>query len=77
MRAVPEPRRVVATGVGVVAPHGLVGAEAFWAGLLAPQRPARERRVEGEFGLDRWLERRDAKRLDRFAQFAWRRRARR
>ena len=62
-------RRVVITGVGVVASCG-VGATAFWAGLRRPPRPATLRPVLGfdpeQFGLRRV----DARRLDRFAQFA-------
>ncbi len=70
MRALPSPRRVVVTGVGVVAPSGMNGAQRFWQGLLTPHEPARERPVQDDFGLDQWLDRRDAKRLDRFAHFA-------
>jgi 3-oxoacyl-[acyl-carrier-protein] synthase II len=62
-------RRVVVTGVGVVANCG-VGASAFWAGLAQPITPAVVRPVTG-FDPARWgLERVEARRLDRFAQFA-------
>lgn len=61
-------RRVVVTGVGVVAPCG-TGADAFWAGLAAPPEPAVVRRVldfdPGQWGLSRV----QTRRLDRFAQF--------
>jgi 3-oxoacyl-[acyl-carrier-protein] synthase II len=61
-------RRVVVTGVGVVAPCG-VGADAFWAGLCKPAEPTVIRRVVDfdpeEYGLTRV----EARRLDRFAQF--------
>jgi len=60
-------RRVVVTGVGVVAPCG-IGRDAFWSGLLgaAPEGP---RRVEGLdaaaiFGP------KEIRRVDRFTQFA-------
>jgi len=62
-------RRVVVTGVGVVANCGL-GATAFWDGLATPVEPATCRPVNDfepeAYGLGRV----DARRLDRFAQFA-------
>jgi 3-oxoacyl-[acyl-carrier-protein] synthase II len=62
-------RRVLVTGVGVVAPNG-VGKQRFWEGLATPVEAATVRRVsefEPEwFGLSRV----QARRLDRFAQFA-------
>jgi 3-oxoacyl-[acyl-carrier-protein] synthase II len=62
-------RRVVVTGVGVVANCG-VGASAFWEGLSKPVTPAAVRPVT-DFDPARWgLERVEARRLDRFAQFA-------
>ncbi|MBX6358276.1 MAG: beta-ketoacyl-[acyl-carrier-protein] synthase family protein [Micromonosporaceae bacterium] len=62
-------RRVVVTGVGVVAPCG-TGAEEFWAGLARPAEPAVVRRVP-DFEPEQWgLARTDCRRLDRFAQFA-------
>lgn len=62
-------RRVVITGVGVVAPCG-IGADEFWAGLARPPAPAVLRRVP-DFDPDRvGLRRVEARRLDRFAQFA-------
>lgn len=62
-------RRVVVTGVGVVAPCG-VGADAFWAGLAKPAEPAVVREVPA-FDPEQWgLSRVEARRLDRFAQFA-------
>lgn len=61
-------RRVVVTGLGVVAPCG-VGVEDFWRGLSQPAAPAVVRRVPDfdptAFGLSRV----EARRLDRFAQF--------
>ena len=61
-------RRVVITGVGVVAPCG-TGVEAFWDGLAKPVEPAVFRRVP-DFDPERWgLTRVEARRLDRFAQF--------
>jgi 3-oxoacyl-[acyl-carrier-protein] synthase II len=62
-------RRVVVTGVGVVANCG-VGADAFWDGLARPPEPAVARPV-ADFDPQRWgLSRVEARRLDRFAQFA-------
>ncbi|HEX4863640.1 MAG TPA: beta-ketoacyl synthase N-terminal-like domain-containing protein, partial [Acidimicrobiales bacterium] len=60
-------RRVVVTGVGVVAPCG-IGRDAFWSGLLGPA-PEGPRRVEGldataVFGP------KEIRRVDRFTQFA-------
>lgn len=61
-------RKVVVTGVGVVAPCG-TGADEFWAGLAAPPEPAVVRRV-ADFDPARWgLSRVESRRLDRFAQF--------
>lgn len=61
-------RKVVITGVGVVAPCG-TGAEAFWSGLATPPEPAVVRRVT-DFDPERWgLSRVEARRVDRFAQF--------
>jgi len=61
-------RRVVVTGLGVVAPCG-IGQDDFWAGLLAAP-PQGERRVTG-FDPEPWFDSpKDARRTDRFAQFA-------
>lgn len=61
-------RRVVVTGVGVVAPCG-VGAGPFWSGLARPVPPSVVRRVPG-FEPAKWgIARVEARRLDRFAQF--------
>ncbi len=66
----PAPRRVVVTGLGVVAP-GAVGPAAFWTALLAPQRVGRVRRVtDTAADATEFVGRRDARRLDRFAAFA-------
>jgi 3-oxoacyl-[acyl-carrier-protein] synthase II len=62
-------RRVAVTGVGVVASCG-TGAEAFWAGLLGPA-PDGPRRVE-DFDPAAWFPNpKEARRTDRFAQFAF------
>jgi 3-oxoacyl-[acyl-carrier-protein] synthase II len=62
-------RRVVITGVGVVAPCG-IGASAFWDGLAKPPAAAVLRPVM-DFDPERFgLSRVEARRLDRFAQFA-------
>jgi len=61
-------RRVVITGVGVVAPCG-IGVAAFWDGLAKPIEPSVFRRVT-DFDPEQWgLRRVEARRLDRFAQF--------
>jgi 3-oxoacyl-[acyl-carrier-protein] synthase II len=61
-------RRVVITGVGVVAPCG-IGVDAFWDGLAKPIEPSVFRRVT-DFDPERWgLGRVEARRLDRFSQF--------
>jgi len=61
-------RRVAVTGIGVVAPCG-VGAEAFWTGLLAEPAPA-VRRLVPDWDPSPWLEHKEARHTDRFAQFA-------
>lgn len=62
-------RRVAVTGIGVVAPCG-IGAEAFWEGLLGPAPVGAERPVP-DFDPEPWFEnRKEARRTDRFAQFA-------
>jgi 3-oxoacyl-[acyl-carrier-protein] synthase II len=59
--------RVAVTGVGVVGPCG-IGRDAFWAGLLGPA-PDGERRVEG-FDAASIYGPKEARRVDRFTQFA-------
>ncbi len=61
-----RPRRVVITGMGVVAPCG-IGAEAFWAGLLREPEPGL-RRVEDFNPAPYFDNPKDARRTDRFAQ---------
>ena len=62
-------RRVVITGVGVLAPCG-IGAEAFWAGLSKPAGPETNRRI-GDFDPAEWgLKHVDVRRIERFAQLA-------
>jgi 3-oxoacyl-[acyl-carrier-protein] synthase II len=60
-------RRVVVTGVGVVAPCG-IGRDAFWDGLLGPV-PTGMRRVEN-FDATTIYGPKDIRRVDRFTQFA-------
>jgi 3-oxoacyl-[acyl-carrier-protein] synthase II len=60
-------RRVAITGLGIVSCCG-IGLDAFWEGLLAPA-PEGERRVIG-FDPTRWFGPKDARRVDRFAQFS-------
>lgn len=61
-------RRVAVTGLGVVSPCG-IGVEAYWQGLLATATEG-ERRVP-DFDPSPWFENaKEARRTDRFAQFA-------
>jgi len=62
-------RRVVITGVGVVAPCG-IGADDFWHGLSKPVEPRVERRIEGFDPFAIGLSKVEVRRLDPFAQFA-------
>ncbi len=59
-------RRVAVTGLGVVSCCG-IGPEALWTGLNGPP-PVGERRVP-DFDPERWLTTKEARQLDRFAQF--------
>lgn len=61
-------RRVAVTGVGVVSSAG-VGRDAFWAGLSRPASGA-ERRVEDWDPLPWFDNPKEARRADRFQQFA-------
>lgn len=60
-------RRVVVTGTGVVAAPGR-GVEEFWKGLLVEPSPG-PLTVEN-WDVERWIPRKEARRLDRFSQFA-------
>ncbi len=63
-----EGRRVAVTGIGVVAPCG-VGTEAFFEGLCSPA-PVGERRVT-DFDAAAYFDNpKEARRADRFTQFA-------
>jgi 3-oxoacyl-[acyl-carrier-protein] synthase II len=62
-------RRVAITGLGVVSPYG-TGTADFWASLAKPVEPAIVRSVP-DFEPTEWgLSKVEARRLDRFAQFA-------
>jgi 3-oxoacyl-[acyl-carrier-protein] synthase II len=78
----PDPRRVVVTGVGAVTPIGL-GAEGLWSGLQRRHSAVRcitrfdptvfKSRIAGEvddFHPADHIEERRARRLDRFSQFS-------
>ncbi len=60
-------RRVAITGVGVLSSVGS-GLDAFWSGLHGPA-PAGERRVS-DFDPEQWFSTKDARNMDRFAQFS-------
>ena len=60
-------RRVAVTGIGVVAPCG-TGSKAFWEGLLG--EPATGTRRLEDWDPSPWFGPKDARRTDRFAQFA-------
>jgi 3-oxoacyl-[acyl-carrier-protein] synthase II len=60
-------RRVAVTGMGVVSCCG-VGNEALWSGLLGDP-PDGERRVR-DFDPERWFTAKEARQVDRFAQFS-------
>ena len=62
-------RRVVITGVGVVASCG-IGAGEFWQGLAKPPEPRAERHVEGFDPFAIGLSKVEVRRLDLFSQFA-------
>jgi 3-oxoacyl-[acyl-carrier-protein] synthase II len=61
-------RKVVVTGIGVVAAPG-VGVDDLWKGLQEPA-PAPGARVVADWDPEPWLPRREHRRLDRFTQFA-------
>jgi 3-oxoacyl-[acyl-carrier-protein] synthase II len=61
-------RRVAVTGIGVVSAVGQ-GRDAFWQGLLAPQ-PEGERRIHDWDPTPHFANPKEARRADRFTQFA-------
>jgi 3-oxoacyl-[acyl-carrier-protein] synthase II len=74
--------RVVVTGIGVVTPIG-IGRRAFWNGLLAGQNGVSEISLFDasgyrsqmaaevkDFQAEDWMDRKQAKRMDRFTHFA-------
>jgi len=63
-------RRVVVTGIGVVAPCGL-GKEAYWDGLLRPVTELAATRGVADWDPSPWFANpKEARRADRFQQFA-------
>lgn len=61
-------RRVAVTGVGVVVSCG-VGKDVFWHSLLEGPRPTVKREILG-WDPAAWLSLKEARRLDRFSQYA-------
>ena len=64
-----DARSVVITGLGVLAPCGL-GLPAFWKGLGEAAEPQVLRRIADFDPEQHGVARTEARRLDRFAQFA-------
>jgi 3-oxoacyl-[acyl-carrier-protein] synthase II len=63
-------RRVVVTGIGVVA-HCGTGKEAFWEGLLRPVTDVGPARAVPDFDAAKWYDNpKELRRTDRFEQFA-------
>lgn len=60
-------RRVVVTGVGLIGAPG-IGADDFWKGLNEQPGPAP--RVVENWDPEPWIPKREARRIDRFTQFA-------
>ena len=78
----PDKRRVVITGLGAITPVGL-NPDEFWQSLLAGKSgivkitgfdtSAYDAKIAGEiqnFKPETWIDEREARRMDRFAQFA-------
>jgi 3-oxoacyl-[acyl-carrier-protein] synthase II len=63
-------RRIVVTGLGVVAPAG-VGRDAYWQGLLGPGVTGTQNTVIPDWDPSPWFDNpKDARRADRVQQFA-------
>lgn len=62
-----EKRRVVVTGIGIVAAPG-IGVDDLWKGLQ--QSPGPAPRLVEDWDPEPWIPRRESRRLDRFTQFA-------
>ncbi|MGB7859102.1 MAG: beta-ketoacyl-[acyl-carrier-protein] synthase family protein [Acidimicrobiia bacterium] len=60
-------RRVVVTGVGAVAAPG-IGMDDLWKGL--PEEPSASPRLIADWDPEPWIPIREARRLDKFTQFA-------
>lgn len=61
-------RRVAVTGLGVVSQPG-IGTDQFWEGLKMPPLQGDHHRVD-HWDPEKWMPKKEARRLDRFAQMA-------
>ncbi len=61
-------RRVAITGVGIVSQPG-IGVTEFWKGLQTEPSPGRHHEIS-DWDPEKWMPRKEARRMDRFAQMA-------
>ncbi|CAN5234445.1 beta-ketoacyl-ACP synthase II [soil metagenome] len=61
-------RRVAVTGLGIVSQPG-IGADQFWEGLKMPPIAGEHHQIL-DWDAEKWMPKREARRLDRFAQMA-------
>ena len=61
-------RRVAVTGLGIVCQPG-IGVDQFWEGLKMPPIAGEHHQIEG-WDAEKWMPKKEARRLDRFAQMA-------
>jgi 3-oxoacyl-[acyl-carrier-protein] synthase II len=63
-----EKRRVAVTGLGIVTQPG-IGVDQFWEGLKMPPKTGEHHEIT-DWDPEYWMPRKEARRLDRFAQMA-------